>query len=94
MSKATLMRVVRNPRRGQIHLPNERFKVVEVMRNVDRSLLKVRWQAGGDRVIFPDELNQNQGVASSERCLKERRNKTSRRCDAPVHGFVSRIFTP
>lgn len=71
MSTATLGRMVRDPRSGQIHLPNERVQIVAVMRNVDRILLKVRWHAGGYCVVFPDELNESQCVASSERSAQK-----------------------
>jgi hypothetical protein len=27
-----------------------------VIRNMGRTLVKVRWQAGGDCVVFPEEL--------------------------------------
>ena len=29
-----------------------------VMHNLDRTLMKVRWQAGGDCVVFPEELTE------------------------------------
>ena len=56
MSTATLVRMVRDPRSGQVHLPNETVSVLAVMQNIDRTLLKVRWQAGGDCVVFPEDL--------------------------------------
>jgi len=58
MATATLVRMVRDPRSGRVHFPNERVHVLAVMRNLDRTLLKVRWQAGGDRVVFPEDLNE------------------------------------
>jgi len=67
MSTATLVRTIRDPRSGQVHLPNERVRVLAVMRNLDRTLLKVRWQAGGDCVVFPHDLNETRLMASSER---------------------------
>jgi hypothetical protein len=47
---------VRDPRSGEVHLPSEEVTVIGVMRNLDRTLMKVRWQAGGDCVVFPEEL--------------------------------------
>jgi hypothetical protein len=32
--------------------------IMGVMRNMDRTLMKVRWQAGGDCVVFPEELGE------------------------------------
>jgi len=28
------------------------------MRNMDRTLMKVRWQAGGDCMVFPEEVEE------------------------------------
>jgi hypothetical protein len=57
MSTATLTKMVRDPRTGQIHLPNETVAILAVMKNLDRTLLKVRWRAGGDCMVFPDDLD-------------------------------------
>jgi hypothetical protein len=56
MTSATLAKMVRDPRSGEIHLPNETVAILAVMRNLNRTLLKVRWQSGGDCVVFPDDL--------------------------------------
>ena len=56
MNTATLVQCVRDPRSGEVHLPSEEVTVIGVMRNLDRTLMKVRWQAGGDCVVFPEEL--------------------------------------
>ena len=58
MTKATLARLVRDPRSGEVHLPSERVAVMRVMRNLDRTLVKVTWQAGGDCVVFPEDLKE------------------------------------
>jgi hypothetical protein len=54
------VKVVRDPRSGEVHLPEEQVAIMSVMRNLDRTLLKVRWQAGGDCVVFPEDLDENQ----------------------------------
>jgi hypothetical protein len=59
MTTATLVRVVRDPRSGEVHLPSERVAIMRVIRNLDRTLLKVTWQAGGDCVVFPEDLKEN-----------------------------------
>jgi len=59
MNTATLRRMVRDPRSGKVHLPCERVAIVRVMRNLDRTLVKVKWQAGGDCVVFPEDLKEN-----------------------------------
>jgi hypothetical protein len=56
MNTATLAQCVRDPRSGEVHLPSEEVTIIGVMRNLDRTLMKVRWQAGGDCVVFPEEL--------------------------------------
>jgi hypothetical protein len=58
MTRATLLKVVRDPRSGEVHLPDEQVAIMSVMRNLDRTLLKVRWQAGGDCVLFPEDLEE------------------------------------
>ena len=58
MTTATLVKVVRDPRSGEVHLPNEQVAIMSVMRNLDRTLLKVRWQAGGICVVFPEDLDE------------------------------------
>ena len=59
-NNATLVKWVRDPRSGEVHLPSELVTIVGVMRNLDRTLMKVRWQTGGDCVVFPEELEQIQ----------------------------------
>jgi hypothetical protein len=56
MNTTTLVKWVRDPRNGEVHLPSEQVAVIGVMRNLDRTLMRVRWQAGGDCVVFPEEL--------------------------------------
>ena len=71
MPTATLAKMVRDPRSGQLHLPNEAVAILAVFKNLDRTLLKVRWQAGGDCMVFPDDLDEdlpaNSSAASGER---------------------------
>ena len=62
MNTATLVRMVRDPRSGEVHRPSEEVTIMGIIRNMDRTLMKVRWQAGGDCVVFPEELeNVRQG---------------------------------
>jgi len=56
MNTATLVTSVRDPRSGEVHLPSEEVTIMGVIRNLDRTLMKVRWQAGGDCVVFPEEV--------------------------------------
>jgi hypothetical protein len=56
ISTAILAKWVRDPRSGEVHLPSEEVTIMGVMRNMDRTLMKVRWRAGGDCVVFPEEL--------------------------------------
>lgn len=58
MTTATLAKVVRDPRSGEVHLPHERVAIMSVMRNLDRTLLRIRWQAGGICVVFPEDLDE------------------------------------
>jgi hypothetical protein len=56
MNRATLVKWIRDPRSGEVHLPSEEVTSTRVIRNLDRALMKVRWQAGGDCVVFPEQL--------------------------------------
>ncbi len=58
MTTATLAKWVRDPRSGQVHLPSEQVTIMCALRNLDRTLLKVRWQAGGECVLFAEELEE------------------------------------
>ena len=64
--------MVREPRRGEIHLPREEIKVMSVIRylNLDR---RVSWQTGGECLVFPEELEEQSGPVMyfSLRELKE-----------------------
>jgi hypothetical protein len=58
MNTATLVKWVRDPRSGEVHLPSEEVTIMGVIRNIDRTLMKVRWQTGGECVVFPEELEE------------------------------------
>jgi hypothetical protein len=66
MQTATLAKIVRDPRSGEVHVPNERVAILAVMQNLNRTLLKVRWRAGGDCVIFPEDLNGNSSALAGD----------------------------
>jgi len=59
MQTTTLVRIVRDPRSGEVHAPNERVAILAIIQNLNRTLLRVRWEAGGDCVIFPDDVDEN-----------------------------------
>jgi hypothetical protein len=58
MTTAILQKSVRDPRSGQVHLPSEEVAIMSIIRNLDRTLLKVRWSAGGECLVFPEELEE------------------------------------
>jgi hypothetical protein len=58
MRTATLRKIVLDPRSGKVHLPRERVAILGMLRNLDRTLLIIRWQSGGDCLLFPDELEE------------------------------------
>jgi len=58
MTTATLVKVVRDPRSGAAHMPNEQVAIMTVIRNLERTLYKVRWQAGGDCLVFPEDVEE------------------------------------
>ena len=58
MTTAILQKWVRDPRSGEVHLPSEEVAIMSVIRNLDRVLFKVRWQAGGECMVFSEELQE------------------------------------
>ena len=47
-----------DPRSGESHLPGEGVTIISNMRNLDRTIVKVKWQAGGECVVFPEDLGE------------------------------------
>ena len=58
---ATLQRMVRDPRTGEVHMPHEPLSIMRTMENLGRTLIKIRWQAGGESVLVPDDIYSNDG---------------------------------
>jgi hypothetical protein len=58
MQTTTLVRIVRDPRSGEVHAPNERVAILAIVQNLNRTLLRVRWEAGGECVIFPNDVDE------------------------------------
>src|SRR5258708_20761264 len=54
---ATLQRMVRDPRTGEVHLPHEPLSIIRTMENLGRTLIKIKWQAGGESVLLPDDID-------------------------------------
>jgi hypothetical protein len=52
----TLQRMVRDPRTGEVHMPHESLSIIRTMENLGRTLIKIKWQAGGESVLLPDDL--------------------------------------
>ena len=67
MQMTTLVRIVRDPRSGEVHAPNERVAILGITQNLNRTLLRVRWEAGGDCVIFPDDVDEKTCPLSGSR---------------------------
>ena len=49
--------MVRDPRTGEVHLPHEPLSIIRTMENLGRTLIKIKWQAGGESVLFPDDID-------------------------------------
>ena len=54
---ATLLRLVRDPRTGEVHVPHEPLSIIRTMENLGRTLIKIKWQAGGESVLLPDDID-------------------------------------
>lgn len=59
MTTAALVKVVRDHVAVKFIFPGSKVAIKSVRRNLDRTLLKVRWHAGGDCVVFPEDLDKN-----------------------------------
>ncbi len=68
---ATLVKWVRDPRSGEVHRPSEEVAIMGVVRIVDRTLVKVRWQTGGDCMRMR-EGSKNTPSVSTEISSKRR----------------------
>ena len=81
MTDATLAKLVRDPRSAEVHRPSEEATAMSVLRNLDRTLLRIRWQAGGECVVFPEELEESRDGHRSEFSMYfGAASKPSRRC--------------
>ena len=58
---ATLQRVVRDPRTGEVHVPHEALSIIRITENLGRTLIKIRWQTGGESVLLPDDIDSYDG---------------------------------
>ncbi len=64
MQTATLVKMIRDPRSGEVHIPNERVAILAIIQNLNRTLFKVRWEAGGDCLVFPDDVDEQSRLLS------------------------------
>ena len=56
LTTASLRRMVRDHRTGEVHIPHETVAILGITKNLGRTLFKVKWQAGGDSVLLADDL--------------------------------------
>jgi len=80
MQTTTLVRIVRDPRSGKVHVPNERVAILAITQNLDRTLLRVSWEAGGDCVIFPDDVDDKFCPLSGSRGREGSSQGTEMKC--------------
>jgi len=64
---ATLLRLVRDPRTGEVHVPHEPLSIIRTMENLGRTLIKIKWQAGGESVLLPDDIDSYYTTADASR---------------------------
>ena len=58
---ATLQRMVRDARTGEVHMPHAPLSIIRTMKNLGGTLIKMRWQAGGESVLLPDDVEPYDG---------------------------------
>lgn len=56
LNMASLETMVHDHRTGAVHLAPERFAILAVTQNLGRTLIKVRWQAGGESLLLPEDI--------------------------------------
>jgi hypothetical protein len=68
MVTATLQRMVRDPRTGEVHMPHEPLSIIWTVENLGRTLIKIRWQAGGESVLLSDDIDASPSYPDSSTC--------------------------
>ncbi len=59
--RATPQGMVRDPRTGEVHMPHKALSIIRTMENLDRTLIKIKWQAGAESVLLPDDIDWYEG---------------------------------
>jgi len=70
MTTASLARIVRDHRTGEVHLPHEPVAVLGITENLGRTLIKIKWQAGGESILLADDIESIPATAMSRRSEK------------------------
>jgi hypothetical protein len=71
---ATLLRIVRDPRTGEVHVPHEPLSIIRTMENLGRTLIKIKWQAGGESVLLPDDIDSYYTTADASRNSRQKQS--------------------
>ena len=71
---ATLLRIVRDPRTGEVHMPHEPLSIIRTMENLGRTLIKIKWQAGGESVLLPDDIDSYYTTADASRNSRQKQS--------------------
>jgi hypothetical protein len=71
---ATLLRMVRDPRSGEVHVPHEPLSIIRTMENLGRTLIKIKWQAGGESVLLPDDIDSYYTTADASRNSRQKQS--------------------
>jgi hypothetical protein len=64
VNTATLSRMIRDHRTGQVHLPHEVVMVLGMSENLGRTLIKVKWPTGGESVLLTDDIEATSDLDS------------------------------
>ena len=70
MTTASLSRMVRDQRTGQVHMPHEAVAVMGIIQNLGRTLIKIKWPAGGESILLADDIEAPPEAAAST-CSEE-----------------------
>jgi hypothetical protein len=69
VNTATLSRLIRDHRTGQVHLPHEMVMVLGLSENLGRTLIKVKWPTGGESVLLPDDIEATSDLVTREELI-------------------------
>jgi hypothetical protein len=57
-----------------VHVPHEPLSIIRTMENLGRTLIKIKWQAGGESVLLPDDIDSYYTTADASRNSRQKQS--------------------